>query len=582
MVSNGQNESAFNLFQMTKKLQPYLLLTVLASVLFLPFLGNVHLFDWDEINFAESAREMLLTGDFFQVQINFSPFWEKPPFFIWLQALSMKLFGVTEFAARFPNAVAGLLTLWVIFYFGKSRYNERLAWYWVLAYLGSFTPLLYFKSGIIDPFFNLFIFLSVVMVSKASMLEPRSRKLFYTLGGAFLGLALITKGPASVLIVLLCIAVILIRRSFRLFFDLKDVLLFSFSTLLLSSIWYGVEYWQHGLWFFEEFIRYQKELASESVATHGQPWYYHPIVLLLGVFPASVIGSRAFGEYLSWSHKEVVFRAWMGTLFWVVLILFSIVKTKIIHYSSLCYLPLTFLAAVTIEGLLSYRIQYRKLNAILLALVGLVLSLGFLFLPLTGIEEVKNWLLKQINDPFAAANFQQKVDWPWFTFLPAAMLFFTTAYSVYLLWIKRLSLAFPVLFVGSLLSSQLFLITCVPRIEIFTQGPAIAFLKEKSEEDVYLETLGYKSYAQYFYGKAQPMSPSTSFHQFKEETLKLYGDMNSREIPSQQFKDWLMNGEIDKPAFFISKIQHEERYASHPNLKVIGRSGGFVFYERLR
>lgn len=566
---------------MSKELRPYILITLLASLLFLPFLGKVHLFDWDEINFAESAREMLLTGDFFQVQINFSPFWEKPPFFIWLQALSMQLFGVNEFAARFPNTLAGILTLWVIFYFGKSRYNERVAWYWVLAYLGSLTPHLYFKSGIIDPFFNLFIFLSVVMVSKASMLDPKPRKLFYGLGGAFLGLALITKGPASVLVIFLCIAVVLIRRSFRLFFDLKDVLLFSLSSLLLSSIWYGVEYWQHGLWFFEEFIRYQKELASESVATHGQPWYYHPIVLLIGVFPASVIGTRAFGEYLSWTHKEVVFRAWMGTLFWVVLILFSIVKTKIIHYSSLCYLPLTYLAAITIEGFLTHRIQYRKLNAVILSFIGLVLSAGFLFLPLTGFSSIKNWLIQELNDPFAVANFQQPMDWPWYTFLPAILLAITVACSTYLLWNKRFNRAFPILFGGTLVSLQLFMTTIVPRIEVFTQGPAIEFLKEKSNDDVYIETLGYKSYAQYFYGKARPINPNATLQQFKEETLNLYGEMNSREIPNQQFKDWLMNGEIDKPAFFISKIQHEERFASHPNLKVIGRKGGFVFYERI-
>src|SRR5690606_35067780 len=106
-------------------------------------------------------------------------------------------------------------------------------------------------------------------------------------------------------------------------------------------------------------------------------------------------------------------------------------------------------------------------------------------------------------------------------------------------------------------------------------------LKEKSNENVYLETLGYKSYAQYFYGKANPISPQSTLQQFKEETLNLYGNLNSREIPNQQFKDWLMNGVIDKPAFFISKIQHEERFASHPNLKVIGRKGGFVFYERI-
>ncbi|PSR04369.1 MAG: glycosyl transferase, partial [Bacteroidetes bacterium SW_11_45_7] len=46
---------------------------LIGALLFLPFLGQVHLFDWDEINFAESAREMLLTGNFWRVRVDFEP-----------------------------------------------------------------------------------------------------------------------------------------------------------------------------------------------------------------------------------------------------------------------------------------------------------------------------------------------------------------------------------------------------------------------------------------------------------------------------------------------------------------------------
>jgi 4-amino-4-deoxy-L-arabinose transferase-like glycosyltransferase len=59
----------------------YLLIAVVAALLFFHSLGRVPLFDWDEINFAESAREMIETGNYMQVQINYEPFWEKPPLF---------------------------------------------------------------------------------------------------------------------------------------------------------------------------------------------------------------------------------------------------------------------------------------------------------------------------------------------------------------------------------------------------------------------------------------------------------------------------------------------------------------------
>src|SRR5690606_11171931 len=89
----------------------YGIIILIGSILFFPFLVNVPLFDWDEANFAEAAREMLVNKSYMRVYIDFQPFWEKPPIFIWMQALSMKLWGVNEFAARFPNAIIGIITL---------------------------------------------------------------------------------------------------------------------------------------------------------------------------------------------------------------------------------------------------------------------------------------------------------------------------------------------------------------------------------------------------------------------------------------------------------------------------------------
>ena len=55
-----------------------ILIALAGALLFIPGIGSARLFDWDEINFAESAREMIVTGDWFNVQINFESFWEKP------------------------------------------------------------------------------------------------------------------------------------------------------------------------------------------------------------------------------------------------------------------------------------------------------------------------------------------------------------------------------------------------------------------------------------------------------------------------------------------------------------------------
>src|ERR1035437_1132101 len=185
-------------------------ITLIAALLFIPFLGAVHLFDWDEINFAECAREMLVSHNYSRVQINFQPFWEKPPLFIWLQTLSMNVFGVNEFAARLPDAIGGILTLNIIYYFGRKYNNHRFGLLWVLSYGASFLPFLYFKSGIIDPWFNLFMFLSICFILQwfHSNKKTNVNALY---AGLFAGLAVLTKGPVAILIIGLTFLVSWIR-----------------------------------------------------------------------------------------------------------------------------------------------------------------------------------------------------------------------------------------------------------------------------------------------------------------------------------------------------------------------------------
>ena len=79
-------------------LKPILFFSCYACVLIFSTIGDFNLFDWDEINFAESSREMLLSNNFSQVMINFEPFHEKPPLFFWIQTISFKIFGITSFA----------------------------------------------------------------------------------------------------------------------------------------------------------------------------------------------------------------------------------------------------------------------------------------------------------------------------------------------------------------------------------------------------------------------------------------------------------------------------------------------------
>ncbi|MCB0814342.1 MAG: glycosyltransferase family 39 protein, partial [Flavobacteriales bacterium] len=345
---------------MNARLAIPLALVAAAMLLFVPGLGAVHLFDWDEINFAEISREMLLLDDFSRVHVDFRPFWEKPPLFFWMQVGAMELFGVGEFAARLPNALCGVVTLLVLFRIGRRLHGTVFGGLWALAYLGSVLPHLYFRSGIIDPWFNLFIFLGIDQFiqgawarrDRTGMAGLKHPVAHLTLAGAFLGLAMLTKGQVAFMLFAATAGIYWLLQRFRMFVSVSQVALLLLVMVAVTGAWFGYETWKNGPWFVTEFVRYQYRLFSTPDAGHAGFPGYHFVVLLVGCFPLSLFAiaemARRKGER---TFHEADYRRWMLILFWVVLILFTIVKSKIVHYSSMCYFPMSYLAALYLHRL---------------------------------------------------------------------------------------------------------------------------------------------------------------------------------------------------------------------------------------
>lgn len=560
--------------KLSSRLQNPWVVALLAVVFFVPFLGKVHLFDWDEINFAESAREMLLTGNYLRVQIDFKPFWEKPPLFIWLQALSMKVFGINEFAARFPNAVVGVLTLLSFFFVGKRFHNSSFGFLWALAYLGSVTPHLYFKTGIIDPWFNFFMFWSVAHLTPFSS-PPQKRgditpspvdrvEVRFFWAGVFAGLAVWTKGPVGVGIPTLTLGAMWALNRFRPVVSFKNLLIYVLTAGVLTLGWMGAIILESGWATFVAFLEYLYRLGATSEADHGQPFYYHFVVVLIGCFPISVLGVRYifdFPKHSTWHVQNLrdiegreVFRIAMFCLFWVVMIVFSIVKTKIVHYSSMTYFPLSYLAALWLHRWLNGQIQWPRWMSIMLMVIGLILSTALTLVPLVGMYAPA--LSPYIDDAFAVANLQAPVEWQGFEWL-LGVLYFISIVMMVVLWKKQKMLAIRGLFLSTALLMFVYTAVVVPNIEGYTQRTVIDFYEAKQGQDIYVWPVGFHSYAQYFYFK-KPMGVR----------------------PEASNEEWLLNGPVDKPTFLIARIDRAEPYHLNPNLEFFKEENGFVFFRR--
>lgn len=549
----------------------YLLVAIGAAVLFMPNIGQVHLFDWDEINFAECAREMIVSKDYLRAQIDFMPFWEKPPFFIWMQVLSMKTFGISEFAARFPNAVAGVVTLVSLFHIGRKVCNERMAAWWVAIYTASWLPQFYFMSGIIDPTFNLFIFLAFYQLWR--LRENAGNGMAVLLAGLFLGMAVITKGPVAVLVTGLAIAVyVVVNKGFNGYRPWQLLGIFLVA-LVPVALWLGsavmMHGWAYGRWFVTEFLTYQVRLFRTEDSDHGGPFYYHFAVLLVGCFPASIFLFNYRFRKTDMPDGASRFSRWMWILFWVVLILFSIVKTKIVHYSSLCYFPLTWLAAQQVYRITTGEQRLKGLGRLLLLIVGVLLALLIAALPIAGI--FKDSLAAITEDPFARGNLRADVYWS------AGECAWGLAYLAGIIFAVARMRRKPVEGLVFLVILQMYIVQAAvvlftPKIEAYSQRAAIDYYKGFRDKDVYIHALGYKSYANLFYAEKQP------WHDPHYQGIRY--NKADHDYQPEANEQWLLYGKLDKPAYFICKLQDSAKFAGSPQLVVTGSKNGFVFFSR--
>lgn len=534
---------------------------------FVPTLGAVHLFDWDEINFAESAREMMVTGDYFRVQVNFSPFWEKPPLFFWLQAGSMHLFGINEFAARFPNAIAGIITLSVIYFLGKKERGERFGMIWALLYLAAFLPQVYFRSAIIDPVFNLFIFLSAYYLFRG-LTEAENRNKLAMWSGIFCGLAVLTKGPVGLLLVMLTFVVYVIIKRFKVLPSLAQIGIFALCVFCVSFLWFGVEVINNGPFFLVEFIQYQIDLFSRPVAGHQQPFFYHFVVVFFGTFPLSILALPSLVK----KKRDTEIERWWTILFWVVLILFSIVTTKIVHYSSMTYLPLSFLAATVV-----YRVNWSDLKGyvkVLYFFLASIFTLIFVGLPLFAV--FKDKFLHLFNDPFAVAGFSNP-EISWSGIEPFVVVFFIAAIVLFIYFWKKDELVKGLKWNAALVcvTLSLTMVLTVRKIEGYSQGPMIDFLEEIKGEEAYVKVSGFKSYAQYFYFE-QPEYPNV----FKKIRDEQFGGESVLYTPLEvNVRNYMRHGDIEYPAYFVAKINYME-LDTVPGVYKLYEKGGFKFYKR--
>jgi len=308
------------------------LLGAVCIALFSWRLGAVPLMGFDEGCYSECSREMLASGDYIVPTCNGEPFFDKPPVTYWLQAASMRTFGVNSFAVRLPSAVAMLALVALTVFLGTRLFSRRAGLMAGFVLATSTLAAGLARMAIIDALFGLTIAASLGAFALAYLeLAPKS---MYLLFWASMGVSVMVKGPAgAVLIVAAALIFLLIRRdvgAVRRSMPLAGVAL----AAAISLPWYVAVNQRTGGAFLQEFIVHQNlQRAMGKDFSHNAPVYYYLPVLLAGFFPWSVFLPGAFLSRTRRIPKSadgaaLFLMVWIGTVF----VTFSILRSKLPGY----------------------------------------------------------------------------------------------------------------------------------------------------------------------------------------------------------------------------------------------------------
>lgn len=273
---------------------------VVVVALFL-HIGDYPLYDADEGRNGEVAREMAETNDFVLPHLNGLPYLDKPVVFFAAAALSMKILGSTETAARVPAFLFMLLSAALTGWFavrleewrGRAEGGVTLAaphpsgWLAGIITMAMPLSLAFSRTVIFDSTLTFFILLAIVSFWCAieARVEQRPSRGWTALAWAAIALGVLTKGPVAILLpLLIALPYALWRRAAKSLFSIVGLLLF----VLIVAPWVAAVSRK-----IPDFLHYvlvtetAARLATTELKRTGPPWYFIPY-LVGGCFPWTI------------------------------------------------------------------------------------------------------------------------------------------------------------------------------------------------------------------------------------------------------------------------------------------------------
>lgn len=325
-------------------------ITCLAALLLFANLHVGGLSGYDDAFYAHEGRRMLESGDWWNVRFNGNLNFEYPPLFIWLEAASFAALGISDFTAKFPSALLGLLIILLVFLLAKELSESfwlPILSAWILMLSQYFMK--YAMHAMTDVPFVFFFTLAVFAYVKA-LKKPN----YFILFGIAVALGIMTRSAIG----LIPLAVIFVHLIVSKRFDLLRRPQFWTGFLLALAIpaaWYVPQYQAHGAPFLNEHFAF----ITGKVAS-GKP--FELVTFLRGLIEYPYLLVKLYEPWI-WLmlfglvvHIKRAIRGRDSTsallCLWVafVIVPFSLAEAKVLRYVLAAFPAFSILAAAPLSG----------------------------------------------------------------------------------------------------------------------------------------------------------------------------------------------------------------------------------------
>ena len=365
-----------------------LMFVFLFVILYFYRLGSVGLIDVDEPRYAETGREILESGNWIVPNFNYVTRYDKPILFYWLEAISMKIFGINEFSARLPSVLSALSCVAVVFFFIKTFYSTACGLIGALILMSCFQFAALSRFSVTDMTLANFTCSSIICFflgynqiltsHRFFKLQVTEFSFWYLLGFVFLALAVLTKGPVAIIIIsLILLPFFWWIRKLDYFFRSKSFWIGFILFLLIVFPWYvAVHLATEGEFSRVFFGLHNFSRYTSTVSGHrGSIFYFIPVVLI-GFLPWTFFLPQAISAILKKGLKSLLASTREQSLwfclwwFLVIFLFFSFSRTKLLTYIMPLFPALSVIVAIWFENILLKQINNK----------GLMIGLGMFFL----------------------------------------------------------------------------------------------------------------------------------------------------------------------------------------------------------